>query len=112
MYVIKKGQATEPLARNGSLCLGFITEILPLGDTGNVMQTVIVRLAISAERFQAYYRGVVEDLVAQATDGRFIQFPARVLRPFFSYQGIHGTFEITFDANMKFHSIRRTGERN
>jgi hypothetical protein len=74
------------------------------------MQTIIVRLAISAERFQAYYRGVAEDLVAQATDGRVIRFPARVLRPFFSYQGIRGTFEITFDAKMKFHSIRRIGE--
>ncbi len=70
------------------------------------MQTVTVRLMISPERFQAYYQGAVEYVVAPSIDGRTIQFPARVLRPFVSHQGIQGTFEITFDANLKFHSIR------
>jgi hypothetical protein len=74
------------------------------------MQAVTVRLRISPERFQAYYQGVVENVVAQSTDGRTIQFPARVLRPFLSYQGIQGTFEITFDATMKFQSIRRAND--
>ncbi|WNM59743.1 DUF2835 family protein [Candidatus Nitrospira allomarina] len=37
-------------------------------------------------------------------------FPARVLRPFVSHQGIQGTFEITFDAGLKFHSIRLAQE--
>ncbi|MEJ2230812.1 MAG: DUF2835 domain-containing protein [Nitrospirales bacterium] len=74
------------------------------------MQTVTVRLKISSERFQAYYQGVVENVVAQSTDGRTIQFPARVLRPFLSYQGIQGTFEITFDAAMKFQSICRAND--
>ncbi|MDH3505284.1 MAG: DUF2835 domain-containing protein [Nitrospirota bacterium] len=71
------------------------------------MQTVTVRLKISPERFQAYYQGVVEYVVAQSIDGRTIQFPARVLRPFVSHLGIQGTFEITFDADLKFQSIRR-----
>ena len=71
------------------------------------MQTVTVRLKISPERFQAYYEGVVEHIVAQSTDGRTVQFPARVLRPFLSYQGIQGTFAITFDATFKFQSICR-----
>ena len=71
------------------------------------MQTVTIRLNISPERFQAYYQGVVEYVVATASDGRTVQFPARVLRPFLSHQGVHGTFEITFDANLKFQAIRR-----
>jgi len=71
------------------------------------MQTVTVKLKISADRFRAYYQGVVESVVAQSTDGRLVQFPARVLRPFLSYQGIDGTFEIIFDAMMKFQAIRR-----
>lgn len=70
------------------------------------MQTVTVRLNISPERFQAYYQGAVEYVVAPSIDGRTIQFPARVLRPFVSHQGIQGTFKITFDANLKFYSIR------
>lgn len=75
------------------------------------MQTVTVRLKISPERFQAYYQGVVDNIVAQATDGRTIQFPARVLRPFLSYQGIQGMFEITFDSTMKFQSICRANDK-
>lgn len=71
------------------------------------MQTVRVPLNISPERFQAYYQGIVENVVATTHDGRTVQFPARVLRPFLSYQGVQGTFEITFDANLKFQSIRR-----
>ena len=71
------------------------------------MQKVTVRLNLSPERFQAYYQGVVENVVAMASDGRTVRFPARVLRPFLSYQGIQGTFDITFDANMKFQSICR-----
>ena len=72
------------------------------------MQRVTVRLDISPERFQAYYQGVVEHVVATASDGRTVRFPARVLRPFLSYQGVQGTFEITCDSNMKFQSIRQT----
>jgi len=73
------------------------------------MQTVTVRLNISPERFQAYYQGVVEYVVATASDGRTVKFPARVLRTFLTYQGVQGTFEITFDANLKFQAIRRAG---
>ena len=73
------------------------------------MQTVTVRLNISSERFQAYYQGVVENVVAITNDGRTVQFPARVLRPFLSYQGVQGTFEITFDAKLKFQAIQRAG---
>ncbi len=73
------------------------------------MQRVTVQLAISSERFQAYYEGMVEYVVATAIDGRTVKFPARVLRTFLTYQGVHGTFEITFDANMKFQRIRRVG---
>ena len=71
------------------------------------MQRITVRLNISPERFQAYYQGVVESVVATSSDGRTVKFPARVLRPFLSYQGVQGTFEITCDGNMKFQSIRR-----
>ena len=74
------------------------------------MQTVTVRLNISPESFQVYYQGIVENVQANASDGRCVQFPARVLRPFLSYQGIQGSFEITYDANLKFQSIRRADE--
>lgn len=74
------------------------------------MQTVRVSLRISARRFQAYYEGVVDSVVAQADDGRIVQFPARVLRPFLSHRGIEGVFDITFSSHHKFHSIIRVSE--
>ena len=74
------------------------------------MQRVRVRLNISAERFQAYYQGAVDTVRTVTEDGRTVQFPARVLRPFFSFQGIHGRFEITYDGDMKFQSIYLVNE--
>ncbi|MDR4495846.1 MAG: DUF2835 domain-containing protein [Nitrospirales bacterium] len=71
------------------------------------MQTVRVSLRISARRFQAYYEGAVDSVVAQAEDGRTVQFPARVLRPFLTHRGIEGIFDLTFSDRQKFHSINR-----
>ena len=71
------------------------------------MQRVTVRLNISAERFQAYYSGEVDTVLATADDGRTVKFPARVLRPFFSFQGVRGRFEIIYDEQMKFQSIHQ-----
>ncbi|MCA9461873.1 MAG: DUF2835 domain-containing protein [Nitrospirales bacterium] len=76
----------------------------------DVMQTVRVSLRISARRFQAYYEGVVDSVVAKAEDGRTVQFPARVLRPFLSHRGIEGVFDITFSASQKFQAITRVNE--
>lgn len=71
------------------------------------MQTVRVFLRISTRRFQAYYEGAVDSVVAQADDGRTVQFPARVLRPFLTHRGVEGTFDLTFSARQKFHSIKK-----
>lgn len=76
------------------------------------MQKVTVPLRISARRFQAYYEGTAEFVVAQADDGRTVQFPARVLRPFLTYRGIEGTFEITFTSQQKFLSIKQVHGEN
>jgi len=76
------------------------------------MQTVTVSLRISARRFQAYYEGAVDSVVAQAEDGRTVQFPARVLRPFLSHRGIEGIFEITFSSELKFQSIKQINDKS
>jgi hypothetical protein len=76
------------------------------------MPTITVTLRMSLRRFQAYYEGVAENVVARAADGRVVQFPARVLRPFVMQSGIQGTFELTVTARYQFVSIRRlTDER-
>ena len=43
----------------------------------------------------------------RARDGRRVQFPANILKPFLLHSGIRGTFCIEFDAAGKFSGIRR-----
>ena len=75
------------------------------------MPKIRVSLNISPHRFLAYYEGVVEDVVARASDGRKIRFPARVLRQFMTQSGVVGSFFITYDSNKKFVSIERAHHR-
>lgn len=76
------------------------------------MQTVRVVLRISTRRFQAYYEGAVDAVVARAEDGRTVQFPARVLRPFLTHRGIEGIFDLTFSSRQKFHSIKKVHQES
>ena len=54
-------------------------------------------LRISSQRYLAYYRGAVRDVVAQCADGVTVQFPASLLTPFVTESGIQGHFVLTCD---------------
>lgn len=69
--------------------------------------SIEVVLAISAEEFLALYQGAARDVVAIATDGRRVRFPARILQPFVTHQGVHGRFVILFDKDNRFAGITR-----
>lgn len=71
------------------------------------MKSIIVNLAISAEEFQRLYEGSAKSVFAHSIDGRSIRFPANILRPFVLHSGIRGTFQIDFDEENRFKSIRR-----
>ena len=71
------------------------------------MHELHVLLNISAEEFLSYYRGDAHTVIAQTKDGRRVQFPANVLRPFLTHSGIQGEFAIRFDANYKLIDVRR-----
>lgn len=71
------------------------------------MKSIIVNLAISAEEFQHLYEGNVKTVFARSVDGRSIRFPANILRPFVLHTGIRGTFQIDFDEENRFSSIKR-----
>ncbi|WP_447970806.1 DUF2835 domain-containing protein [Nitrospira sp. M1] len=71
------------------------------------MPKIRVSLNLPPHRFLAYYEGVADEVVASASDGRKIRFPARVLRPFITQNGVVGKFFITYDSNKKFVSIER-----
>ncbi|MBS0496211.1 MAG: DUF2835 domain-containing protein [Proteobacteria bacterium] len=72
-----------------------------------MQQRVHVVLKIPAHRLELYYQGVVDSVVAEATDGRVVHFPVNVLRSVVQSHGVYGTFELVFDENSKFVSIRR-----
>lgn len=66
-----------------------------------------VGLKISLDEFMLYYRGAAQNVIATAADGRRIQFPANILRPFLSEKGIEGIFLLRFDENNKLIDIHK-----
>ncbi|HHM04864.1 MAG TPA: DUF2835 family protein [Gammaproteobacteria bacterium] len=71
------------------------------------MSLVRFHLSIPADDYLAYYQGAARAVSVVAADGRRIEFPAAVLRPFVGHEGIYGWFEIEFDQNRRLVDIRR-----
>ncbi|GGO81018.1 hypothetical protein GCM10011348_19050 [Marinobacterium nitratireducens] len=69
-------------------------------------QSIVVELNIDRERYLQYYRnGRETQVLAVASDGRRVRFPARILQPFVLHQGVHGRFRIDFDDQGRFRHI-------
>jgi len=64
-------------------------------------------LNISYDKYLLVYQGHANSIVATASDGRKIQFPADIVKPYLTRRGIQGFFEITFNRNNKFQSIKK-----
>lgn len=58
-------------------------------------------LQISRERYLAYYRGAVKNVLVTMQDGSTLQFPASALRPFVTNDGVNGQFILRVDENNK-----------
>jgi len=71
------------------------------------MSEILIDLTISAQDYLALYQGVAKDVVAKDHNGRTVRFPAKILRPFVTHNGISGSFRIEIDANHKFKKISR-----
>lgn len=71
------------------------------------MRSVYVQLNIPADEFQLLYQGVAKSVNARSLDGRRINFPANILRPFVSHAGVVGTFAIHFSEENRFLSIEK-----
>lgn len=65
------------------------------------------RLAISAEKYLAYYEGAVKQVVVTLANGQTLQFPADNLRPFVTREGVHGKFVLRVDDQNKLQAIER-----
>lgn len=72
-------------------------------------QSIVVDLRISADEWLRLYRGEALNVVARARDGRTVRFPAGILRPFVSHDGVYGSFMIEFSQDGKFSRVERLG---
>lgn len=70
-------------------------------------KSLVVNLAIEADEFVRLYKGTARDVVARATNGQTVRFPANILRPFVTHDGVRGRFKISFNANGKLIAIDR-----
>ncbi|WP_067866988.1 DUF2835 domain-containing protein [Neptuniibacter marinus] len=69
------------------------------------MKSILVDLHISADKYILMYQGVAQNVFAHALDGRSVQFPAKILKPFLLKDGVKGRFRITFDDQGKYKGI-------
>lgn len=65
------------------------------------------RLNIPAEEYRAYYAGTAKDVVTTSFSGQTVQFPANILRPFLTHNGIQGEFILFVDDNNKVETIKK-----
>ncbi|MBL4867062.1 MAG: DUF2835 domain-containing protein [Pseudomonadales bacterium] len=68
---------------------------------------IVISLNITTEEYLLWYQGSVKTVFTYARDGRSISFPANILQPFVTRNGIQGRFAITFDENNKLVSIQK-----
>lgn len=75
------------------------------------MPRVICPIRISAERWEPFYRGLIQSLQATSLDGRTVQLPATALRPFVDSNGVDGIFMIDFSDSGKLIALHRVALR-
>jgi len=71
------------------------------------VKDITFSLQISSEQYLAYYQGVAKNVIVRAHNGQTVQFPANVLQPFLTHDGIAGTFNLQIDEHHKFVGIQK-----
>jgi len=74
------------------------------------MKTFRLRLVISAREMLTYYNGDAQQVFAKARDGTRVRFPARVLRPYVTSEGVDGEFLLRCDESFRFISLDKFPE--
>ena len=70
-------------------------------------RTIVIGLNIDSEELLKLYRGSAREVVARSLDGQNIRFPADVLKPFVTHNGVQGQFALVVDASNKLIDLRR-----
>lgn len=73
------------------------------------MPSLLLDIALSAERLRAVYQGRANRILLRSRDGRQVSLPAHHIRPFLTHEGVYGAFELSFGAGGEFVSLRRLG---
>lgn len=76
-------------------------------DRSNALPEIVMNIRIPADECQRLYQGVARNVAAQSIDGRRIQFPAMILRPYITHQGVNGRFRLIFDELNRFKAIEK-----
>lgn len=71
------------------------------------MSTIIIDVAVAADRFQKLYAGTAKYLLVNSRDGRRVQLPLTIFRSFLTHQGVYGSFMVKFDENNKLLDIKK-----
>lgn len=74
------------------------------------MPSLLLDIAIPAERLQAVYRGQANRVLLRSRDGQRVNLAAHHLRPFIGHNGVHGSFILEFDEQGALLSLRRLGQ--
>lgn len=70
-------------------------------------QSIHFSIRLSYEKYLGYYQGYADDVLVTAIDGRKIQFPAEILKPYLTREGINGNFIIHFNNQNKYQSLQK-----
>ncbi len=71
------------------------------------MSEVVISLSITADEYIKLYKGAARSVFTRTAEGRSIRFPANILQPFVTREGVRGSFVIEFDEQNKFKRIKQ-----
>lgn len=71
------------------------------------MPSLVLDIAISAERLLAVYQGQANRILLRSRDGRRVNLPAHHLRPFLAHEGVYGAFVLEFNSRGELLSLQR-----
>lgn len=72
-------------------------------------QSIQFSIKLSYDKYIAFYKGYAQNVLVRSNDGRKIQFPAEILKPYLTREGINGHFIIHFDDRNKYQSLQKIG---
>ena len=73
------------------------------------MPSLVLDIALPADRLLAVYEGRANRILIRSREGRSVSLPAHHLRPFVTSEGVFGSFQMEFDREGKLTALRRLG---